>query len=190
MRNVQVEYVRLSNMKKEDLILKEIKKPRGSSSRLIRYYECKCFSKDCTVVTFRDVYAFKNWSGFCKKCSDLKKINSIDRTVNTTAIRPFEALYNNLVKHAKARLKECSITYQDFVDFTSELNCHYCNSSIFWASVNLAKNGSRYNLDRKDNSIGYVKNNLVVCCWRCNNGRGNLFSYEEWYGMTQYLRNK
>ena len=43
-------------------------------------------------------------------------------------------------------------------------------------------------MDRKDNNKGYEKDNVVPCCWRCNNGRGNLFSYEEWYGMTGYLR--
>ena len=63
---------------KQHLIIREVKKPRGSSSRLIRYYECNCLTKECNSITYRDVYAFKKWSGYCKKCSDLKKINQID----------------------------------------------------------------------------------------------------------------
>lgn len=173
---------------KEHLIIKEFKKPRGSFRRLVRYYECKCLTLGCETVTHRDIYAFKHWSGYCKKCSDLKKINSIDRTAHTTAKRPCEALYVHLVKQSKRRNKACSLSYEEFVDFTKQENCHYCNTKVAWTRVNLTANGSRTNLDRIDNSLGYDKKNLVVCCWRCNNGRGNLFSYEEWYGMTEYLR--
>jgi len=173
---------------KQHLIIREVKKPRGSSSRLIRYYECNCLTKECNSITYRDVYAFKKWSGYCKKCSDLKKINQIDRVINTTAKRPYEALYNNLIKQSKRRNKQINLSLKEFVEFTKQSNCHYCNENIVWAKVNLAVNGSKTNLDRKDNYMGYEKNNLVVCCWRCNNAKGNLFSYEEWYGMTEYFR--
>jgi superfamily II DNA helicase RecQ len=175
---------------KESLIIREVRKPRGSTSRLIRYYECNCLTQGCETLTYRDVYEFKRWSGYCKKCSDLTKIRNIDRAINTTAIRPYEALFNNLVKQATRRCKELSLSYEEFVELTNQDNCHYCNSEVTWTKVNTAANGSRTNLDRKDNSSGYSKENVVVCCWRCNNGRGNLFSYEEWFGMTKFLRDK
>jgi hypothetical protein len=177
-------------MEKKDLIIREVRKPRGSASRLLRYYECNCLTQGCETITFRDIYEFKRWSGFCKKCSDLKKIDSIDRAKHTTSKRPYEALYNNLVKQSLRREKELKLTFEEFVEITKDDNCHYCKSKVTWTKVNTTANGSRTNLDRKDNEKGYERDNVVVCCWRCNNGRGNLFSYEDWYGMTSYLRNK
>lgn len=34
-------------------------------------------------------------------------------------------------------------------------------------------------LDRKDNEKGYVKDNIVLCCSRCNLIKSNFFNEEE-----------
>jgi hypothetical protein len=47
-----------------------------------------------------------------------------------------------------------------------------------------------YQLDRKDNALGYSVDNCVVCCHRCNDAKSNGYDYEEWYGMTAYFRSK
>lgn len=70
--------------------------------------------------------------------------------------------------------------------------CHYCQAALpvrpeFWGQ---GSNNQSYNLDRMDNSKGYHVDNLVVACVRCNYGKKDLFTYEEWYGMTEYLRRK
>jgi hypothetical protein len=36
--------------------------------------------------------------------------------------------------------------------------------------------------------LGYVEVNVVGCCKRCNIAKGNRFTYDEWYGMTEYFR--
>ena len=67
---------------------------------------------------------------------------------------------------------------------TEEKKCHYCGAEL-----------RGYNLDRKDNTKGYSKENCVVCCGTCNKARGNWFTYEEFlllsHGLrlVQYLRN-
>lgn len=68
--------------------------------------------------------------------------------------------------------------------FTKIKVCHYCWDEIVWKE----HDARRYNLDRKDNRQGYSAENCVVCCSRCNMGKSNMFSYDEWYGMTSYLR--
>lgn len=80
------------------------------------------------------------------------------------------------------------LTYEEFVEFTSTLRCHYCQSEVTWAEFNVDKHGNNYNLDRKDHTKTYSKDNCVVCCARCNWGKQDQFSYDEWYGMTAYLR--
>lgn len=50
------------------------------------------------------------------------------------------------------------------------------------------KNGGAYYLDRKNNDRGYEKGNLVVCCTRCNRGKSDQFSYEEWVEIGKTIR--
>lgn len=171
-------------------IIREVRKERGSRKRLLRYYEASCLVNGCLNITLRDVYSFHKWSGYCKKCSDLKKINGIDRLKHTTAKEPYLALFNSLLKTCKEKNKTISLTFEEFKTFTNESKCYYCFEPIKWAKHNLLKNGSRYNLDRIDNNKGYILSNLVVCCWRCNNSKGNRYSFAEWFGMTKFFRDK
>ena len=41
---------------------------------------------------------------------------------------------------------------------------------------------------RKDNDIGYVKNNLVVCCWECNRLKSDRFTYKEFIKLSPILK--
>ena len=95
----------------------------------------------------------------------------------TLSLKPYEALYKSLIRNTK---HEINLTYEEFVEFTKIKKCHYCNSEIKWAEFYTDKNGRAYNLDRKDNLIGYSKENCVVCCAKCNLGKGRIFTYEEW----------
>lgn len=177
-------------MASKDNIIRETRRVRGSSGKIIRYYEARCNNQQCTNLTYKDVYSYNNWSGFCKKCSDLIKINNIDRSKNPTIKEEYLALYNSFIKTCKEKKKENTLSFEEFKTFTEENECHYCNSPIYWTKNNLSKHGSRYNLDRVDNEIGYNKENCVACCWKCNNSKGNRYSYSEWYGMTEYFRKK
>jgi hypothetical protein len=107
-------------------------------------------------------------------------------------LRPYEAVYNGVLRAANRRHISISLSYEEFISFTKETFCHYCEAPVVWAKHHRQKvlGGQRYNLDRVDNGKGYHKANLVTCCGRCNRGKLNLYSYEEWYGMTEYLRRK
>lgn len=119
----------------------------------------------------------KKSTGYCISCAQQK--------------RPFEGLYNCLYNdHRKLKV---DLTYDEFLEFTKINTCHYCKNDIKWNSYTRVKGkfiSRSYFLDRKDNDIGYSKENCVVCCTRCNRARSNKFTYEEWYGMTEYFRNK
>ncbi len=103
-------------------------------------------------------------------------------------LQPYQALYNNFLKHCKSRNIEQDIDFAQFSEYCKNNICHYCHGPIKFAKHNLTVNGHSYNLDRKVNNIGYLKVNIVVCCWRCNDGKSDAFSYEEWYNMCSYLR--
>lgn len=108
---------------------------------------------------------------------------------------PFKSLYNYFINTNKFRLKRCpiEISFKDFLEYTKIKECHYCGDRIDWQPYRTSKSAyinTKYFLDRKDSSKGYNKDNIVVCCTRCNRGKANYFSYDEWYGMTEYLRRK
>jgi hypothetical protein len=104
-------------------------------------------------------------------------------------LRPYEALYNYFLYSAKTRSITCTMSYEEFLRFTKQIHCHYCDSKISWSSFAISKNGAKHNLDRKNNNLGYNKSNCVVCCWRCNRGKSSMFTYIEWRSMTDCLRN-
>ena len=97
--------------------------------------------------------------------------------------RPYEWLYNTMVSSRKAS----DLTYEEFVEFTAITECHYCSFPIHWSKHN--NEGSRaYNLDRKDNKLGYIKGNLVVCCIRCNVAKMNHFTYDEFVQLGKVIK--
>lgn len=122
---------------------------------------------------------FRRKTKSCQKCSSylgLRKIN----------IKPkYQGLLTKIKNSAKKKNLNFNLTLDDILFFTEISNCHYCETVINWNS----KNNNRYNLDRKDNSQGYNKDNLVVCCWKCNNTRSNLYTYEEFLLLKEGLIN-
>jgi|ERR1700674_2286475 len=100
-------------------------------------------------------------------------------------IRPFEALYNTLVKLAHKRNVGVRLSYNQYLLFTINKYCHYCDAPLLWEPFN-KMNGHK--LDRKDNSLGYYKNNCVVCCARCNRAKSNHFTYKEWIKIGALIK--
>lgn len=97
----------------------------------------------------------------------------------TTKKRPYERLYNAFIRSSKKRKYNVDLTYEQFLDFTNVLHCYYCGDIVEWDkhhSSDLRYHG--YNLDRKDNEVGYTKENCVVCCPLCNYMKRTM-GYEE-----------
>lgn len=120
--------------------------------------EHKCNECSSSFV-YKDLTKF---NGFCNNCKQRSK-----------AI-PFLRLYKKLL--TENRWKNV-ISYEEFCQFTMYTSCFYCNSPITW--IKYGKKATRYNLDRKDNSIGYIASNLVPCCSKCNYKKGDSLTFEE-----------
>ena|ERR1035437_1262259 len=119
----------------------------------------------------------------CHKCGRAKEQPKL-------RLRPFEARYNAWTKRAKKRYPVI-LTYEQFLILTEVNTCHYCTAPICWSEyLNKTKAGRQHgsNLDRKDSSKGYEVENVVVCCWRCNCGKSNLFTYDEWLQLAKVIR--
>lgn len=98
-------------------------------------------------------------------------------------LQPYEYLYKILLNNIRLHriYIKVELTLEQFLTFTTRKNCEYCNVPIRWSEKNIRGGKvTGYNLDRKDNSIGYTLENCVVCCKRCNIAKFNHFTYEEW----------
>ncbi len=151
-------------------------------------WECECI---CGVV-LPVMYTHSLKSGNTKSCGCLQR----EKAGSIKKQRPYEALYRRFKdcvrRHGRRKsvptVTPISLTYEDFLGFTSVTECHYCGAEISWSEYNTNVNGAAYNLDRKDNSKGYEIGNVVVCCKRCNYGKADRFTYEEWVEMTRYFK--
>lgn len=78
-------------------------------------------------------------------------------------------LYGKYVKRSKSRGQKIELDFDAFVKFVKQ-NCVYCGaepSQKIESSSGLES--FEYNgIDRWDNNLGYVKNNMVPCCGICN----------------------
>ncbi len=102
--------------------------------------------------------------------------------------RPYEAIYNVFLRNAAKDNRFIDLTFEQFLKFTEISECHYCGLEITWAKSSTNKNGNNYNLDRKDNTVGYTFSNCVVCCARCNRAKSNHFTYEEWVEIGKVIK--
>ena len=103
------------------------------------------------------------------------------------AKRPFEYLYNMLCRRAKRLHRVVDFSYEQFLTFTSVVECHYCDDVVMWYPFS-SQSSRPINLDRKNNDLGYLWGNVAVTCIRCNKGKGKYFSYEEWVEVGKVLR--
>lgn len=127
------------------------------------------------------------------KCRVGKELSERNGTcaIHSHRKRPFESIYNSILNDWRQTPVE--LTYDEFLIFTKNNKCHYCHEIINWIEYSTVSGkyiSRAYYLDRMDNNVSYSSNNCVVCCTRCNLCRSNSYTYDEWYGMTEYFRNK
>ena len=79
-----------------------------------------------------------------------------------------------------------SLTNAQFAALVAS-NCHYCGgppSNVTSSRKQYMGSSFTYNgIDRKNNSLGYVEENVVPCCKMCNWAKGKM----EYEGFIAYL---
>jgi hypothetical protein len=149
--------------------------PAGKSANGKAMWLCRCACGTERVVASEHLV-----SGTSRSCGCLQK----ETTITRCKLQPFLALFNVLKRSAKRAGHPVAMSLEEFVNFTGISTCHYCDTGVVWIDAGYGP----YNLDRKDTTLGYAKENCVVCCNACNRGKGNQFTYEEWVVMTSALK--
>jgi hypothetical protein len=145
---------------------------RGSNNHGSPIYLCQCA---CDANTKVEVLADNLRRKHTKSCGCLRR-----------QLLPYKSQYLRLLSVAQREGHPVDVSYEDFLEYTKQSRCHYCEGDVVWFAYGGKNRG--YNLDRKDNSLGYTKPNVVVACNTCNRAKGNRYSYEEWVCMTTALK--
>lgn len=164
----------------EDAIRIEKYYPPGGNGgpKNVYIYPCKLCNGE---IKIKARSRLSTATGLCVSCC-AKKL--LPKALEKRRLAPYEALFRRVQDSAFNRAVPFSLSYAEFIELLRPNCCHYCYSHIFRKRYT----SSTYSLDRKNNNVGYQADNLVTCCTRCNKGKRDLFSYDEWYGMTAYFR--
>lgn len=152
----------------------DIKRSKSGSTYKTFIFECECNSEIKAQSS-----QLKTHSGKCRKC--------------TQKIRPYEHILNELKHSCKKKGKyEMTIDYVNFIKIIESKKCHYCNTLLQFNPYTRDENSKyvsrAYQLDRKNNNLGYTVENVVPCCWNCNRIKSDIYSYEEFLLLSPILK--
>ena len=115
----------------------------------------------------------------CKMCHAAKHREPSDKEKNKIVVREPKNRFKRSQNSAKDRKVSWELTYYQWIMLILGKGCHYCDGR-------LPETGS--SLDRKDSSIGYIRENVVPCCWECNKVKCDLLTYEEMVEVGKLLK--
>lgn len=127
----------------------------GSKGRN-RLWECKCDCGNTTILKTSRIVG-----GYTQSCGCLHKFPLGEAAFNN--------LYITYQRNAKIRGCEFNLSKDKFRELTSS-ECYYCGGLPKREHKTASSNGGYvYNgIDRLDNSQGYILDNCVPCCTKCN----------------------
>ena len=102
-------------------------------------------------------------SFICQVCQEKQKNQDSkrkdrNRDYSTEKIKNIKTYYKEYIKNANKRDLDILITFDVFCELVN-YPCYYCD---------YFKEGSIIGIDRINNDIGYIKENIVPCCENCN----------------------
>ena len=128
------------------------------------------------------------YNSWCKQCvRDSTKHHRETASGVYSGLKGRQKFYH---KNRPGCAKPFTITRGWFVDWynSQEKVCVYCGlreeDIPKMDDANLQKVG-RLTVDCKDNTLGYISDNIVLSCLRCNFTKNDFFSYEAWREIAQ-----
>lgn len=159
-------------LNKEDSIDRENRKSKSGSTYSVYHFKCL----NCENIVKAQIHQLKTHSGKCRRCTQLGV--------------PYLHIYNELRNHHNKSVN-FDLSFDDFLELIKVNSCHYCGDDIIFNKHSKFMNvglSRAYQLDRKNNDIGYIKDNLVVTCWNCNKLKSDKFTYEEFLKLSPILK--
>ncbi|KKK81932.1 hypothetical protein LCGC14_2808480, partial [marine sediment metagenome] len=152
----------------------------------------KCKEAKLTSAFTSNKRTWDKLSIHCTVCHN--KLNRVYRLENPAKIREYRnrykessiSRYYTIKRRAGQVGKSFEIEMQVFCDWYDNKPklCYYCNTELL-------PNGLKPNsvtIDRKDNKIGYLLDNICLCCTQCNTIKGSWFTSDQMLQLAGYFR--
>jgi hypothetical protein len=148
-----------------------IKGEKEKTRKITSNVNKKVFNKISQVEYLNKLYLGENYDG----------IDFVKKEVE----RKLSGYKNQDVK--KRKLSDKLISYEECLEklVISKLKCYYCKTDCLLTYENVREQ-SQWTLDRIDNSIGHEKDNVVICCLKCNLKRRT--TDDEKFKFTKQMR--
>ena len=162
-------------LNKNNAKLIEVKRSKSGSTYKTFTFECT----DCGDDIKSQNSQLKTHSGKCRKCTQRKK--------------PYEHILNELIFSCNnKRILNIDLNYNEFIEIIKDSKCHYCDKELIFNPYTRDENSNyvsrAYQLDRKDNGLGYSVDNVVPCCWNCNRIKSDIYTYDEFLLLSPILK--
>jgi len=144
-------------------------KPKGVNKRGT-YWLCQCRCGNKKII---EGYSLR--SGATQSCGCYAREIARSMKVLPVGEASFNKLYRGYINNAKARDYFFDFTKEEFREIIKK-PCFYCGSKPYQIAQNeVGSDFCIYNgIDRIDNSRGYVRDNCVPCCGKCNHAKTDL----------------
>ena len=148
-----------------------IKGEKEKTRKITSNVNKKVFNKISQVEYLNKLYLGENYDG----------IDFVKKEVE----RKLSGYKNQDIK--KKKLSDKLISYEECLEklVISKLKCYYCRTDCLLTYENIREQ-SQWTLDRIDNSIGHEKENVVICCLKCNLKRRT--TDDEKFKFTKQMR--
>lgn len=125
----------------------------------------------------------------------LKNLDRYNKIRNDWRTKSPIGIFEVIKQSAKRRSLHVEMTANDFVVwYDSQVReCYYCKrseSDVLKDTDVIQKLAKRLTVDRRNNSVGYKSDNLVLCCRRCNTIKGNFFTEDEMLEVGKIINRK
>lgn len=158
----------------------------------ILYVECsRCrqYKDESSILKDNNKKSKMEFRRWCKECEALYRLSRKDHMKEYLATYRYTAVarWNALKRSAtNGNRKKRPLTYIDCDTFSiwlkdQQMQCTYCCRSEDTLGVPLG-------IDRKDSRLGYVSENICLCCRRCNTAKSNIFTHAQFIEIAnKYL---
>ena len=152
---------------------------------------CTCLC-DCDNNTITNRYRIL--SGHTKSCGCLQKEMMRKRNNKNKGIQitKYGASFGSIRKVYRTKGQEYKLTDEELHKLITS-NCYYCDaipSNVMKDTRDKNRIPFTYNgIDRFDNTLGYVVNNCVTCCKRCNVAKNDM-TYNDFIDLCKKIAEK
>jgi hypothetical protein len=147
-------------------------------NRRSKYWKCQC---KCGNIIYLDTTRLRSSHTMSCGCLKHRKLEEGLAAINDVFTRYKDG--------AKLRNYAFDLSKDDFIKITQQ-NCHYCGCEPYLINNPKSNSGKFvYNgIDRVDNTKGYILDNVVPCCKRCNVAKHNM-TYDDFIKLVKQIYN-